>query len=387
MNYMAVLLFTMVVLNACAIAPGMRIDESRLHASAETDTQHLEIELRPITGAVLKQIRDAQQAQEADRAFLPVYLQAENGAYQYHVMPRDILQITVWDHPELTLPEGQFRSAAESGSIVHGDGHIFYPYVGNVDVAGKSVEQIRVALTRKLSKFMPKPQLEVRVSSYRSQHVYVTGEVMKPGAYTISDIPMHVLDALHIAGGARTRTLSNQINEADLEHVQLTRSGKRYTINMNRLLNEGDLLHNYLLQDGDLLHVPDNMNNKVFVLGEVKSAGSLLIHNGFMSLADALADSGGFDMASANTSRIYVIRSGVKLNHHASRNVSESSMKPLIYRLDGSAPDALILADQFQLEPRDVVFVSTAAVVAWGRVLGQLSSTIQAIAIGRALTR
>jgi len=386
MNKVAVLLLLLFVLEGCAIAPGMRIDESRLHVNPEADVQHLDIELRPITGAVLKQMRRAQQAQEDARALLPAYLQAEGGTYQYHVMPRDMLQITVWDHPELTLPEGQFRSAAESGSIVHSDGSIFYPYVGNVAVSGKSVAEIRVMLTGKLSKYMPKPQVDVRVSSYRSQRVYVTGEVTKPGAYAISDNPMHVLDALYMAGGARTRTRNNQINEADLKHVQLTRLGKRYSIDVDRLLGDGDLLHNYLLQDGDLLHVPDNMNNKVFVLGEVKAAGSLLIHNGFMSLADALADSGGFDMTSANTSRIYVIRSGLKRNRHIGKK-AEHLMKPLIYRLDGSSPDALILADQFQLQARDVVFVSTAAVVAWGRVLGQLSSTVQAIAIGRALTR
>jgi polysaccharide export outer membrane protein len=368
------------------MAPGMHIDESRLHASVEPEAQPLDIKLLPITGAVLQQIQHAQEVQETDHAFPPRALQAEGGAYQYHVMPRDVLQITVWDHPELTLPEGQFRSAAESGSIVHSDGTIFYPYVGNIDVSGKTVAQIRVTLTRKLSKFMPKPQVDVRVSSYRSQHVYVTGEVTKPGVYAISDMPMHVLDALNFAGGTRTRTLSNQINEADLEHVQLTRSGKRYNIDMHKLLSDGDLLHNYLLQDGDLLHVPDNMNNKVFVLGEVKTAGSFLIHNGFMSLADALANSGGFDMTSANTGRIYVIRSGLQF-HHRARKTAVYAGKPVIYRLDGSSPDALILADQFPLQTRDVVFVSTADVVAWGRVLGQLSSTIQAIGIGRALTR
>jgi len=384
MSRIIVFLLTMLLFNACALAPGMRVDESRLHAVGNSDVQPLNIELHPINGAVLQQLQVDQQAQKVD--FPSIAKQTRNGVYQYHVMPRDVLQITVWDHPELTLPEGQFRSAAESGSIVHSDGSIFYPYVGNLGVAGKTVEQIRLELTYKLSKFMPKPQVDVRVSAYRSQYVYVTGAVTKPGAYVISDMPMHVLDAVNLAGGARTLTLNNQINEADLEHVQLTRSGKRYHIDVHSMLRDGDLSRNYLLQEGDLLHVPDNMGNKVFVLGEVKTAGSLLIHNGYMSLADALANSGGFSMVSANTSRIYVIRSGVQL-HHDSRKATTTSAKPLIYRLDGSSPDALILADQFKLQARDVVFVSTADVVAWGRVLGQLSSTIQAIGIGRALTR
>lgn len=90
-------------------------------------------------------------------------------AYQYRVGPGDVLNITVWDHPELTTPAGSYRSAAESGSQVHANGTIFYPYVGSIYVSGLTVSQIRNKLTKKLANYISEPQIEVSVATYQSK--------------------------------------------------------------------------------------------------------------------------------------------------------------------------------------------------------------------------
>jgi len=321
-------------------------------------------------------------------------------AYEYRVGPQDVLQVTVWDHPELTTPAGQFRTAADTGNLVRQDGTIFYPYIGIVPVAGKTLEQVRQLLAKKLSKYIRNPQVDVRVAAFRSQKIYVSGEVVKPGMQPITDAPLYVLDAIQAAGGVHNNgqlTMGGSGGslgaDADLEHVKLNRDGTVHTINVLAMLHDGDLSDNLRLRAGDVLHVPDNFNNKVFVMGEVNKPASLLIHNGRMTLAEALGDVGGVDMATSNPGRIYVIRGGDLAAATDKTDTTDqpgelaASFKPVIYQLDADSPDALILADQFDLHAHDVVFVSTAEIVRWGRLLNQLQGTIQSIAVIRALSR
>jgi polysaccharide export outer membrane protein len=280
---------------------------------------------------------------------------------QYLVGPRDILNITVWGHPELTIPAGQFRGAADAGNIVGEDGTFFYPFAGVVQAAGRTVEEIREELTKKLSIYIEKVQLDVRVAAYRSQRVYVVGEIEKPGVYLVKDIPLTVLEAINNAGGVTP--------ESDLRNITLTRKDKSYSINLLSLYEGGDLSQNVLLQHGDVLNVPDDVFNKVFILGE-NTIGqrfrgrprSVKMNKARMTLTEALSEGGGVVQETSDASRIFVFRT--------------STGKSEIFHLDAKSPDAFILAERFPMQPRDIVFVDTAEGIRWNRIIRQLQPTM-----------
>ena len=294
---------------------------------------------------------------------------SEEAYSQYRVGPRDILNITVWEHPELTIPAGEFRSAETAGTVVGEDGNIFYPYAGVIKAAGKTVEQIRDVLTRKLSVYVELVQLDVRVTTYRSQRAYVVGEVLTPGIQAVRDIPLTILEAINSAGGLKPG--------ADARNITLTRNGKTYSVNLLALYEGGDLSQNIRLQGGDVLNVPDGEFNKVFVLGESnitnniaggtnqsQRSRSIIMNKGRLTLTEALSDSGGINQETADAARIFVFRGGTV------------SGKPEIFHLDALSPDALMLADRFPLQPRDVVYVDRAEGIRWNQIIDQIQPTV-----------
>jgi polysaccharide export outer membrane protein len=312
-------------------------------------------------------------------------LDAQMALYEYKVGPGDVLNITVWDHPELTIPAGSNRSAESSGNWVHGDGKIFYPYIGFVEVAGKNVVEIREELTALLSKYVEDPQVDVKIAAFRSQKSYVTGEINAPGQQAITNVPLTLLDAINNAGGL-TAT-------ADWRNVTLTRDGQVQKLSLYELMQNGDLSQNRLIQKGDIIHVPSNDSQKIFVLGDVKSPTMLKIDRLGMSLTEALSTVGGINELAADATGVFVIRSSERdaknspylqkiRENKQSANAAARSPENIvanIYQLDISDASALVIGTEFELEPYDIVYVTSSPIERYNRLIKQLLPTISGI--------
>ena len=257
---------------------------------------------------------------------------------------------------------GNFASAdsqtINSGYTVNANGYIQFPFVGSVKVAGLTELQARDELTQRLQRFYIDPQVVLKVQQYRGKHVYVAGSVKTPGQVTISDIPMTLPEALSRVGGPD--------NEADTSHLVLTRDKKAYEINLPQLISHAINPATILLKENDILRVTPREETMVSVIGEVNSPGRRVTHNGALSLTEALSESGGINAVASNAGQIYVIRQV---------NTSEAT----VYHIAVRAAENLALADQFELKARDIVFVNSASIAQWNRVITLLFGSVSAV--------
>ena len=158
----------------------------------------------------------------------------------YKVNPGDILQIFVWRETEL-----------QREVLVRPDGKFSFPLAGDVDAKDLSVEQIRLKLTERLSRFIPDLVVSVSLLQINGNKVYVIGQVLRPGDFVVNPT-VDVLQALALAGGPNPFAEVN-----DIKILRRTNGVQEAIEFRYRDIEKGKRLErNILLKAGDVVVVP-----------------------------------------------------------------------------------------------------------------------------------
>ncbi len=218
----------------------------------------------------------------------------------YVVGPQDMLTITSYDQADLT---GKFT--------VEADGTFTYPLVGRVRAGGLTLRQVEAQVKKQLMDggFFRNPQITVAIEQYKSQKIFVVGEVRLPGSYPLSG-NMTLVEAIARAGS----TLPSASGEAVIVHAGESASGPTLPVKDDapnvvrvnlRELEQGAFSQNAMLRDGDTIFVP--RAESVYVFGQVKNPGAYSLQQKNTSVLQALSLAGGVTDR-GTTSRIKIIR-------------------------------------------------------------------------------
>lgn len=208
------------------------------------------------------------------------------GAEEFVIGPEDVLNISVWGTPELTLT-----------LPVRPDGKISFPLVGDITAAGSTPSALRDSIKERLVNFVNKPEVSVIVTAINSYKIFIYGEVIRPGVISMARYTT-LLQLFSMVGGVT--------KNADLKRAKLIRDNKdEIKLDFEKLIRNGDISYDIFLKQGDTLFIPDNFEDRISITGEVIRPGIIPYQNG-LTILDAVLMVGGItNFASGNDTIIY----------------------------------------------------------------------------------
>lgn len=261
----------------------------------------------------------------------------------YVVGPGDILEVTVLDQADVS------RS-----TTVQPDGRFTMPLLGEIEVAGKTVGEIRDFVTKRLGQeFLVNPQVEVRVREFASQFALVLGEIVSPGRRALRG-NTRLIDLLIESGGFRPNA-SGEIMVQRTDGVFA--NGEKFVRfrlgNTVGMTNTDQLNAELVLKHGDVITASPKFY--VTVAGEVGRPGRVVLEND-LTLLGVIADSGG--LAKFGSSKVLVIRSKAESGDLSLFGPCEGTANDVCLEIDvkairkGKIPDVPLAPNDKVVVPR-----------------------------------
>jgi len=250
---------------------------------------------------------------------------------RYELGAGDVVNLALFGRPELARPS--YRIAP--------DGTISYLQAQNVQVAGLTLDEARIAIEKSLTDHFRSPRVIITPQEVASKRFTILGKVAHKGVVTL-ERPITLVEAIANAGGLETGMFDYKLIElADLDRSFISRGGQRLPVDFRRLLHEGDMKFNIEIEPNDFIYIASNISNDYYVIGAVGAPGIQGLTED-ASVVAAISRRGGFTER-AWTSRVLVIRGSFE--------------KPQTFIVDVKRVLAAKEKD-FKLEPKDIVYVA-----------------------------
>lgn len=270
---------------------------------------------------------------------------------EYRLAEGDILSIYLADYPQ--IPQ------SEIGYPIDQQGFVQFPLVGRIKASGISVPQFTTNLRNALKRYLKYPDPQVQVLKYRSNYFFIDGAVTQSGEFNIEDRPVSLYSALSMAGGVTP--------EGDSNNLILTRNGVQYELGLLDLQKQGISANQIYLKDGDTVRVNRRDRNKVYVLGEFGKISPVEIPEQGLTLTQVLGEVEGLDSYSADAAQLYVVRD------HGQASYTD------IYHANLQSITNLALANRFEMQPGDIVYVDPTGLTRWNRFINSILPSGNAI--------
>lgn len=297
----------------------------------------------------------------------------------------DVLDISIWEAPPATLfgtsgsesrlgsPVSLSRNNSLPEQMVDSDGQIAIPFIGRVQAAGRTPQEIARTITTRLNGIAHQPQAIVRLSNNAAANVTVVGEVAKSARVPLTSRGERILDVLAEAGGVK--------EPVGKMTIQITRGMKVASLPLEMVIR--DPRQNVRLQPDDvmtLLYQPYSFT----ALGAVGKNEQLPFEATGLTLAEALGRLSGLQDSRSNAKGVFIFRfespEAVDPTVRASAKLTPDGKIPVIYRINMRDPSTLFIAQSFQIRDKDVLYVSNAPLADIQKFVSVIFSTFLPIA-------
>ena len=339
-----ILYFFISILNSCSLNPGINEKPIQADKSLNITTPNIQVEIIDVNELTLEDVRtigmSIDEANDVD--VIKQYYGLYDYIYEYQLGAGDEIAINLTDTDDI---DGSY--------LIDPFGMIDLPYVGKINLKDLSSSEAQIIIMNILKKFYKNPDLQLNVISFNSGKAYVTGTVRNQLVLDLDDKPIRVLDAI-IKANVNTTGNDNLSSTSGI----IRRDGRVYNIDLLDAIRGTNEKENFYLKKDDVIFIDRNPNS-IVIFGEVTNPGSYFPYAGY-SLTQLVSDS-GLNQLTAGAKNIYVLRENL-----------EEELKIDVFKVNIKNPVNLVVARNFKLKPRDIVYIPASDLVKWNRVISLL---------------